>query len=187
MVPVLSPKPVSRMRRQELVRRGPLPESDRVVTVSAMARPRMSDLAHAPIEEIEARLARVRAERHRLETEERMLTELLGARRSAPGAAPSGRSEGGQSAGEAGPGQRETVTARVLLVVRQAGGQSVSPAQVHAQLIKRGFSTSLDNVRRALRRWVERGALGKADDGYFDLRPQSRPGFEIPDAMRHDR
>jgi hypothetical protein len=151
-----------------------------------MARPRISDLAHEPVEEIEARLAQVRAERRRLETEEQMLTELLSARGSAPGAVPAGAGERRQARGDAGAGQRENVTASVLVVVRQAGGQSVSPGQVHAQLTKHGLSTTPDNVRRALRRWVERGALGRADDGYFDLRPQSRPGFEIPDAMRHD-
>jgi hypothetical protein len=146
----------------------------------------IADLTHEPIEAIEARLAQVRAERHRLAAEEQRLTGMLSARRAnrAPGDPFTG--EIARSANEAAPG-RENVTARVLVVVRQAGGHSVSPAQVHEQLTKRGLSTNLDHVRRALRRWVERGALGKADGGYFDLRPQSRPGFDIPDDMRQDR
>lgn len=152
-----------------------------------MARPPIADLAHEPIEAIEARLTQVRADRRRLKTEEQMLTELLSARRSAPGAGSAAAGESRRGDADASAGQRENVTASVLVVVRQAGGQSVSPAQVHAHLVKRGLSANLDHVRRALRRWVERGALGKVDDGYFDLRPQSRPGFEIPDAMRQDR
>lgn len=128
------------------------------------------DEVRAEIDRAGAEVERLRGELVRLQGDEQLLARALRiAQAEEPG--PTGR---------AGDAERQAVQASIatnaLAVVRSAGGQSLAASDVHEFLVSRGAAgdASADDVREALRGWLEAGELGEKDGRYFELRLQSR-------------
>jgi hypothetical protein len=133
-----------------------------------MARRRIiSDIAAMPVDEIKAELDAVQTEKTKLEMEEQLLAQMLRLREWESTGVHGAPETVAVTQAAAPERQRENVSANVLSLVRQAQ-EPLLPADVRDRLATQGIDADLNAVRVALRRWVDRGELGKRDRYYID-------------------
>jgi hypothetical protein len=119
--------------------------------------------------DIEAELEQVRAEAARLQMQEQLLAQALRMRQFAKTGPPDAARAVRDLAAGAQEAREQNISANVLTIVRQAGGEEITPAEIQEILADFNIHADLSAIRQALRRWAERHMIIKNGHRYHAL------------------
>jgi hypothetical protein len=119
--------------------------------------------------DIEAELEQVRTEVARLQMQEQLLAQALRMLQFAKTGPPEAAEAVRDLAAGAQEARQQNISANVLTIVRQAGGEELTPAGIQEVLSDFNIHADLSAIRQALRRWADRNMITKNGHRYRAL------------------
>jgi hypothetical protein len=122
------------------------------------------------VERLEARLSEMRSELSDLETAERVLSRLSGAKRNAPSASDAAKPQEAPSAKPAGTPTLREITLEALGIARSKGRAGYAPKDVREFALKKyGFNMKSQANTIAWRMWKDGIILKDEETGLYSL------------------